>query len=350
MQATGNNRIGLSEKDILEIQSEFDKVLSNKFEEVTGEMLLKKEIKDIPCLVEPFLQQTGLACLAGSSDTGKSSLLRQLAISIVVGKDNFLGFKINSINRSVIYVSTEDLLRETAYLLKRQAQEYLPEQLKGLRFIFDTENLENELKSRLNSSPADLIIIDCFSDSFGGDLKDTQKIRNNLQIYQNIASNYDCLVLFLHHTSKRTEYSEPSKNNLLSGQGFEAKMRLVIELRADCLSPNTRHLCIVKGNYLPANQKRESYVLKFDENKFQYSNTGMRIPFEQLVKSIENNKDKERFEFARELKESGKTYDEIAQQLGYSSKGSVAKLFKKASNNGWSNSNINSSSSQKKLT
>ena len=62
--------------------------------EITGEYLLQANIEQIPCLVEPFLQQVGLACLAGSSDTGKSSLLRQLAISIVTGApegDSFLG-------------------------------------------------------------------------------------------------------------------------------------------------------------------------------------------------------------------------------------------------------------------
>lgn len=90
-------------------------------DEITGEMLLNQKIEEIPCLVEPFLQQTGLACLAGSSDTGKSSLLRQLAVSVAAGKDDFLGFKLNSTQKSCIYVTTEDLQRETAYLLNRQS-------------------------------------------------------------------------------------------------------------------------------------------------------------------------------------------------------------------------------------
>src|SRR5688572_9617791 len=64
--------------------------------EITGEHLLLADVQKIPCLVEPFLQQVGLACLAGSSDTGKSSLLRQLAISVVTGEKEFLGFPINA--------------------------------------------------------------------------------------------------------------------------------------------------------------------------------------------------------------------------------------------------------------
>lgn len=304
---------------------------------ITAEELLKKEIKQIQCLVEPFLQQTGLACLAGSSDTGKSSLLRQLAISITTGETNFLGFKINSRHQSVIYVSTEDLELETSYLLQRQADKFKPELLKGLSFVFEAKDLKNTLDNMLSSKPTDLIIIDCFADIFSGDLKDTHSIRTCLHSYQELAQKHNCLVLFLHHTGKRTENLEPSKNNLLSGQGFEAKMRLVIELRADIMNPNTRHLCIVKGNYLSAKHKKESYVLNFDEDTFTYSNTGERIPFELLVKNPNEDNSKAKYFEAKELKEQGFNYEQIAEKLGYSSKGTISKLFDKAKKNGWDN-------------
>lgn len=328
----GNNQSNIS---ATEIQEEINKKVPKSEIEITGENLLLTEINEIPTLVNPFLQQTGLACLAGSSDTGKSSILRQLAIAIVTGENNFLGFKINAKHRSVIYVSTEDLERETAYLLQRQTQKYKPEQVKGLRFVFSTENLFNELDKRLNNNPADLVVMDCFSDSFGGDLKDTQKIRSYLHPYQELAQRNQCLILFLHHTGKRTENFEPNKNNLLSGQGFEAKMRLVIELRADLSNPTIRHLCIVKGNYLPASFKKESYVLQFDEKNFVFSNTDERVPFELLIKQPFGDSDKAKYEKAKSLKEQGKNYNQIAEALGYSSKGSVSKLFDRAKKNGW---------------
>jgi RecA-family ATPase len=322
----------------VEILEHTNEIIQEAETETTGETLLLSEIKEIPTLVFPFLQQTGLACLAGSSDTGKSSILRQLAVAVVTGEPDFLGFPINARHRSVIYVSTEDLERETAYLLSRQAQRYKPELLKGLRFVFDIENLYNELNKRLNNKPADLVIIDCFADAYGGDLKDTQRIRTYLHPFQELAQKHQCLILFLHHTGKRTENFEPSKNNLLSGQGFEAKMRLVIELRADQLNPLHRHLCIVKGNYLPANYKKESYVLQFDEQNFIFSNTGERMPFELLVKQPDTDNSKAKYEQAKELKEQGYSYEQIANTIGYNSKGSVSKLFDKAKKNGWDNS------------
>lgn len=303
--------------------------------EITGEQLLKADIQQIPFLLENILQQVGLACLAGSSDTGKSCLLRQLAVAISAGEKNFLGFQLLSRHRSVLFVSTEDYKDATAFLLRKQAKIYQHEQLQGLRFLFDYENLYSDLNKSLTIKPADLVIIDCFQDVFGGNLTDTQKIRSFLHPFQQLAENHQCLFLFLHHTGKRTENIEPSKNNLLSGQGFEAKMRLVIELRADLLDANTRHLCIVKGNYLPGRFKKESFVLEFNEQDFTFKNTGERMPFELLIRQANEDNSRVKYEQAKELKEQHLTYEQIASVIGYNSKGSVTKLFDKAKRNGW---------------
>ena len=75
----------------------------------------------------------------------------------------------------------------------------------------------------------------------------------------------------------------PSKNNAVGSQSFEAKMRLMFEFRLDRERDDLRHLCIVKGNYIPAEAKKASYVLRMDEN-FCFSATGGRRPFELLAK------------------------------------------------------------------
>jgi hypothetical protein len=303
--------------------------------EITGMDLLTLNVSAIECLVTPFLPKTGLVCLAGPSDSGKSSILRQLGIEIAMDKASFLNFPIHSTHKSVIIVSTEDGKQETAYLLNRQAKTTNPQDLQRLRFIFSTENMLNDLDSKLNSIAADLVIIDCFADVFHGDLKDTSKIRSYLQKYQELAQKHQCLVMFLHHTGKRTENLPPSKNHLLSGQGFEAKMRLVIELRVDNNNPNYRHLCIVKGNYLPANYKQESFVLEFNEETFSFCDTGKRVPFELISKDTGVDKDREKFDIANMLKKQGRKYDEIASEMGYKNKSSVGKLLAKGNKKGW---------------
>ncbi|NPD47616.1 hypothetical protein [Lentimicrobium sp. S6] len=68
--------------------------------------LLNRDVKEIPQLLEPILPKVGLCGFAGSSDTGKSSFLRQLAISVGLGEPKFLGFKLNAENKKAIYGSS----------------------------------------------------------------------------------------------------------------------------------------------------------------------------------------------------------------------------------------------------
>lgn len=321
-----------------EIKDEFLAVTKDELE-VTGESLLNRKVKEILFLVFGLLQRSGLGCLAGPSDVGKSMLLRLLCIAIVTKQKSFLDFPLLCRYFSSIYVSSEDQETETAFLLLKQSKGYKAEDFKRLRFVFDTIDLLRRLDKMLIAAPADLIVIDCFADSFGGDLKDTQKIRTFLHPYQELAAKHDTLILFLHHTGKRTENFEPSKNNLLAGQGFEAKMRIVIELRSDLVNSNYRHLCVVKGNYLPAHMKKESFVLEFLEDCFHFKNTGDRMPYELLSRPTEDS-GKAKYEQAKALKETGLTYDQIAVALGYGSKGTVSKLFDKAKKNGWDNTNV----------
>ena len=136
--------------------------------EITGEMLLKKQIHEIPTLVEPIFPKVGLGCLAGSSDTGKSALLRQMGISVAAALPTFLGMRLNVSRRVVYYVSTEDDETATAYLLCRQNIDLNidPTELRHLRFLFESENVIAELDKRLAVHPADLVIIDCFSEKY----------------------------------------------------------------------------------------------------------------------------------------------------------------------------------------
>lgn len=251
---------------------------------ISGKQLLDLNITVMPVLLDPLLPKTGVAALAGSSDTGKSSILRQLAVEIVTGEPNSLGFPLNSTHKKAIYVSTEDDKFSMAFLLQKQMVSDEKKALyDNLAFIFNTENLLPNLERVLKKHKVDAIFIDTITDIYEGDLNQTNKIRSFINKFSNLAEKYKCLIVFLHHTGKRTESLPPSKDNLLGSQGFEAKMRMVIELRRDFENPSLRHLCIVKANYLPEEYKRKSFVFEFDDN-MRFTNLNRRVPFEQLAR------------------------------------------------------------------
>ena len=295
-------------------------------DEITGEMLLSQNINEIPTLLEPLLPKSGLVCLAGSSDTGKSAFLRQLSMSVSAGLKTFLGMKLNVEHRSAIYVSTEDDETANAYLIARQNADMKlsPISLRGLRFLFDSENVALELEKRLSSHPADLVVVDCFSDLYTGSMNEGNQVRQFLMQYSQLAIRHKCLVIFLHHCGKRTEMFMPSKHNLLGSQAFEAKMRLVLELRSDIADVTYKHLCCVKGNYLSADYKSESVKLFFS-NHLTFKETGERVPFENLI-PVDTSRGA-KYQRAIQMKEEGMIYEQIAQKLGYKDKSSVTKLI-----------------------
>ncbi len=301
----------------------------------TGAELLKLGVDTMPCVLGEILQKVGLAALAGSSDSGKSSFLRDLSTAISIKQDEFLGWRIKAKHNSVIYVSTEDDKYSIAYLLNKQnADRGLDEDsYNSLRYIFDTDNLLTKLEDALTKQPADLIVIDAFTDLFIGSINDSNQVRSFLNNYNLLAQKHECLIIFLHHTGKRTDDLTPSKHNLLGSQGFEAKMRVVIELRKDRKDPSLRHLCIVKGNYLSEEQKRSSYVLKFSEN-MTFSNTGQRVQLENLRQNTEQDA---KIRQVRELSEQGYTQQQIADKVGFANKSSVSRLLGKSKSTSLSN-------------
>lgn len=290
--------------------------------------LLAMKVSDIPCLVEGLFPKVGLVALVGSSDVGKSTLLRQLALCVVGFSPDFLGFPLNVQHQEAIYISTEDDETAIAYLASRQANRAvdIPPNQDGLRFMFDTSEVLEQLATLLSEQPADLVVVDCFADLYGDDGNQAGKVRGFLNGYSVLAQRHKCLFVFLHHTGKGKESDVPNKNNAVGSHAFEAKMRMVVELRKDQENPDKKHFCIVKGNYLPESMKRKSIVLEQGDD-YWYQPTGETTAFSELAKPAKPNEADNRPALAWSMLENGMLQKDIASQFGVQ-EGTVSKWLK----------------------
>lgn len=280
---------------------------------ITATELFAMEYDEIPTLVEPIFPKVGIVALVGSSDTGKSTLLRQLAYLIVEGSKTFLGFSIHSTHKRSIYVSTEDEEISISTLLKKQFGKPLDKsKTNRLKYLFESDNLLKKLDEEMTDYPVDLVVIDAFSDLYEGDLNANNKVRTFLNKYSDLAKKHRCLIIFLHHTGKRTESLVPGKDNAIGSQGFEAKMRLMIELRKDPQFPTIRHICIVKGNYLPEEYKTRSIVTNFNQYML-FDKLNCYVPFEELAKVPDQREQAQTR--AQQLRDQGNSYANISTQL-----------------------------------
>ena len=249
------------------------------------------ETEAIPKLLHPFLQKVGLASLVGTSDSGKSTFLRQLSLAIVLKQDTFLGFKLDGTTHKVVYVSTEDDANAVSYAIRKQVNQFYYENedldkslLKNLEFLFETENLLSNLKYKLDNDPVDLIVIDAFTDVFTKELNSNIQVRQFLNEFDKLAKSYGCLILFLPHIGKSTMRSAPSKDSIIGSQAFEAKMRVVLEIRPHKYNTNFKDLWVLKANFLDAKLKSKSSVLVMDENLI-FNNTGEKSDKNQIAKT-----------------------------------------------------------------
>lgn len=308
-----NNPVGIDhlfddeEKPVVNsIITKTEPITSFNSDDYSAFKLFNFDYQELPKLIDPIFPQIGLASLVGSSDTGKSTFLRQLAISIALGLDKFVGYKLNPIHRNVIFISTEDDPVSTSISIKKPVLKLLKEFkrdiqfLDHLKFIFEVDtnsdssnNIIKVLEKDLQKTPVDLIVVDAFTDIFSGDINSSTKVREFLNQFSKLAKTYNCLILFLHHTGKKTHKFTASKDNILGSQAFEAKMRVVLELKHYPNDENLRTLTVTKGNYISSQVKKFSKVLSFDEESLLFQDTGKNLHSDSLASLAYTNPKKD---------------------------------------------------------
>lgn len=264
-------------------------------------------------LLENLIPSGALTMLCGPSDCGKTIMARQLALEIAKGSTSVFGSTLHFETQKVIYVSTEDSLKD--WKIKVDKYPFSEEDKKqcGENLLIITEfdnDLPQILADELKKEPASLVVLDVFGDLLSGDINAAQTVRSFFKPYKALASKYDTSFLFIHHLSKRGESKERAdKQNVLGSMAIESSMRSVLELRRDGNDSDNRSLKITKGNYVSDQIKKIPVHLKLQEN-FTYlrleNKEEQKINFDNLVVI------KERI---YELHELGHSCRDIAQLL-----------------------------------
>lgn len=265
-----------------------------------------------------YIQSDSLCAITGSSDAGKTSILRQLAISIATKQSTFLGQKLNARHGKVIYLSTEDGKKATAEHLKKQVgEDFANTDLNGLGFLFDVRNPVEVITNELQLAKFDLIIIDCFGDFFNGSINDSGQVRKALEPLKRLCFKHDCACIVLHHIGKRTESGPANKSNILGSTAFEGAMRFVMELRKED-GGKVRKLYFTKGNYLAESSKSKPMVLNFTDNQTFCINDNYNEGISSIngkVKVFSDNVKDEILEAAKGFRKDGLSLDDTLDAL-----------------------------------
>ncbi len=228
----------------------------------------------------------GLAAIAGAPDSGKSMFCRELALSISLGRSEFLGFPLSLRHSRAIYVSTEDSIDTTQFAFTKQLQASADHTAScnrdHLQIVFadqiHTKALLENLFTMLSANPVDLIVLDSYGDLFNGrDGNSNTDVRAFLKPFALLANKFECLLLFIHHLNKAAYSVAPNQRHVQGAGALGQKTRLLLELRKG-EAEGIRYLSVLKGNGVSGKLKEKALELQFHEHSLTFTRTGNERP------------------------------------------------------------------------
>lgn len=306
---------------------------------VTARELFQREYDPDIFLWGTHIVKTELSGFVGGSDTGKSTLLRNLALHIVLGEESYLGLPLKTKHQRVLLISIEDGEYPVGTMFQKHYQEYQEEpRLENLHFVFGPEGaMISNLEAACEQQAYDLIMIDCYSDVYEGSSgNDQMETKRFLRKYADIAKSYQTAILFLHHLKKASDETKVSKADAIGSSAFETKMRSLFSLSKPSGYESTRReLKILKGNYTSSAEKKVVRVLDFIEDSLSFQHIETKGPVAKTTRLDFTDSEKQAIiEYCRKHKVQqrgeGKTYPDTQTwiQATYNKSISAGRLVK----------------------
>lgn len=294
-------------------------------------------------LVYPIIPRSKISMLAGKSDVGKSMFYIQLCTAIILGKRKFLDMPMEPKYKRALIITTEDDRYDIRFRLSRQlaGMKLNKAQSVNLKVVDDTTEIVPVLEVELSLKRYDLVVIDAFGDVFEGNINATNDVRRFLTSISMVLNRYQCAALIIHHEGKATTKKGPQKDKILGSSGIEQRCRSVAILSAEPKIPGRRTLQVVKGNHISDEEKAKVHRYIFDSETFTYSvdlnavgETEGNAPSNKYARKYPVVKQRGRkgpteaeFDQAKEMREAGKTLQEIGEALNRNSS-TICRWFK----------------------
>jgi len=242
----------------------------------TLDEILELKENDFPKIWE-FIPRQTVAVLVGSSDCGKSTLLKQLALAIAKGDEDFLGWKLNAPHKKALIFTTEESPLDVRAVMEAQIGQ--EQEIEGnIIFEFFDDDFEDRLEKLLEEDKYDVVILDALGDLVRGHESKSEVIRPFMTKIRNLALNKDTSFIIVHHKSKAGN-SRVDKLVVKGSQSIESKARVVLDL---VQTEGMSFLTLTKGNGYSYDEKQKSWKIEFNPVSRLFKATGDYITRDQL--------------------------------------------------------------------
>jgi hypothetical protein len=230
------------------------------------------EEEAITWLWEGFLPKATLTLLGGAIQAGKSTIAMSLAATVSNGglwpdgtrctmPGNVIFWSSEEVVKSVVKPRLMAVGANTSRILTIESS--LDEH--GEPCAFDpAQDIPLLRKAILDLGSVSLVIIDPMITAVSGDTNKANDVRRSLKPIVDLAEEFDCTVLGIHHLAKNSE-GKSTNDRMLGSQAFAAMARIVLVAAKDENSDN-RVLAISKSN------------ISKDNGGFNYTIEGVSFP------------------------------------------------------------------------
>jgi len=302
--------------------------------------------KPIPkMLFGEFWFQNELSILFADTNQGKSILAVQIANSISKG-ERILGLQLGVQKQKVLYFDLEltDKQFESRYSEQDATKDcflnhycfddnFVRVEINPSGFISDSQTYEEflmgEIENQIESSGTKVVIIDnlTYLISDNEKAKDTAPFLRRFHI---LIKKYNCSILLLTHTPKRSSHTPITRNDILGSKSFSNFIDSAFAIGESQRDSSIKYLKQIKVRAKGFDYDAENVIVCIlnkptNFTRFEFLEFGNEADH---IKQLTNKDTKEKYDLASKLRGDGCSNCEIARQLGVS-EAAVRKWFKK---------------------
>lgn len=258
-----------------------------------SDLILRVESEPEPTIIWNGIVEGSKGLFVGLSKTGKTTMAENLAISIAVGKNEYLGFPLSGIPKKVLFVNLEESYKIRTLRNIKQISKLTPPQ----KDLFDENYISTpddfpefmnsdedwtKLRDYIIDSEADVIFIDSLSHMIKGQIESSEVCLKFVQKFRDCMSTLKKTTIVVHHNVKGND-KPITQDSIAGSRVVSQEFEYAIGLSNIPTESGGKYLCMLYNKYIETDNTKailykineENWLEKLGEaNRFHlYSTT-----------------------------------------------------------------------------
>lgn len=212
--------------------------------------------------------------IAGVAKTGKTTLAENLAISMAVGRREFLGFELDPEPKRVLFINLEESYRLRGRRNLKQISQfsrvekelfdenYLNSPYDFPEFLVSQEDWQ-KVRECVIASEAKVVFIDSITHMFEGKIEDSQAANKFVKKFRETFEDLEVTIVVVHHSIKGND-GPMEQHNIAGSRIIQQELEYAIGLSDIPTSTGGNYMCMLYNKHI-SKDSTTATLYKIDE-------------------------------------------------------------------------------------